>query len=349
MEEIDLKLISKAASEKLDEPVEFVSVEKIGSGYHATGYKLTSKDGRAFFIKKITVNDVGFEYPERKVAALVLSHTMSTRSGLAPKSLGVFLESDGQTYSIPAVSDSSTAYQLQEFEPKGTNYFALLKERKNKIAVDERDHIETASIVELLVSIHKVKPDFSDKNRLKMAYMDGLRAELVHPELTMTFLHQYDEKHPFLPPSVQAEYIVLYLQLMHTWRDRSERICALHGDFGAGNTFIRTDGSAWTIDFARVPWGDPGIDIGWSMIHYIWLYFITKNPYYKELGELYLTSYEAKTGDKEIRRAAALGYVFMGFIFPAVYVDDADEPTRTAFFKHTLEILRRGEFFWPTV
>ncbi|MDO8518073.1 MAG: phosphotransferase [bacterium] len=346
MEDIDLVKISAAVSAKLGEPIEFVDIQKIGSGYHSAGYKITAKDGRAFFLKKVTATTIGLEHPERRLSSLLVGHNMAKRSGQLPRPVGLLLEVDGEVTTFPDIPLNSNVFHLQEFEPEGTNYFSLLESRKEKAEVDERDRVETTNMVAVIAAIHAIRYSSDDAEHIQAVYMDGLRGELVHPELTLTFMHQLDETHPIVPPSKQGEYIEAYLQLIHRWKGRTERLRALHGDLWGANVFVRQNGTAWIIDFSRIPWGDPGIDVGRWMGQYMWFYLVTKNEYFKNLGELFLETYIEKTGDKEIYEAASLGYVFTGFIYATAFEDESVE-LRKKMFAHATEILKQGKFFWP--
>ncbi len=273
---------------------------------------------------------------------------MAIRAGQRPRPLELILETGGKMTMMPKISLYTNVFHLQEFEPEGTSYFSILENSKGKSTVDEYDKVVTSSVVDTIASIHALSYPSKDNDQLKALYMDGLRGELVHPEITLTLMHELDEDHPVIPPSKQGEYVGLYLKLIHAWKGRSDRLRALHGDLWGANVFVRKDKTSWIIDFSRIPWGDPGIDIGRWMGQYVWFYILTKNLYFKELGELFLETYAQKTGDEEIRKAASLGYIFSGFIYP-VFFDKEDLSVRKKMFEHACKILDKGEFFWPEI
>ncbi|MFH2232579.1 MAG: phosphotransferase, partial [Patescibacteria group bacterium] len=144
-----------------------------------------------------------------------------------------------------------------------------------------------------------------------------------------------------------GNYIGLMLNLIHKWKDRCDRLVALHGDFWGTNLFFKKDGSIWVIDYSRIPWGDRGIDIGWWLSQYLWFYHETQNEYFKELGEKFLDMYEKKSGDKEIRRAVSLALGLMGIIYisPRFY-PDLNMEIGKKFFYNILEILNVNQFVW---
>ncbi len=347
MNEINLSALSEAISNQLKTSVELVSIEKAGSGFHATGFKLTTSDGRSFFIKKITINSDGFEFPERKLSALVLSHNMNLRAGVKPASLGVILEHEGTAFSLSQISSETNIYHIQEFGVLGANYFSLLNEDLDKKEVDEKDVARIQNIVDAIGSVHSITPTAVDEKHLGAMYMDSLRAELVHPELTVTLMHALDEEHPILPRAKQGEFIALYLKVIHDWKGRYNRTRALHGDFWGANVLVQEDATVSLIDFSRIPWGDPGIDIGRWIAQYVWLYIVTQNSYFKELGELFLTTYEKRTGDTEIQSALTTGYIFPILVYATMFTDTKEE-IRKQMFDHGCAVLEKGEFFWPS-
>lgn len=347
MEDIDIAKVSEALSERLGEKLNLVSIEKAGSGYHAEGYKVTNKDGRQFFLKRILHNQFGFEYNERKLASMLVGHNMARRAGAKPQSLGLLLENNGHMRPMPEIHDETIIYNVQEFEPEGVSYFKLLNDRRDKEAFDATDEAELEHIVGFIATLHAKRHFSGEPERLRALYNDSLRAELIHPELTMTLLHELGDDSPLLPPSKQGEYISLLLDVIHRWKNRSDRLRALHGDFWAANLFVRKDSTVWVIDYSRIPWGDPGLDVGKWISQYVWFYHQTGNPYFRELTDRFLTLYIEKTGDAEIMHALCLGFTFLGAMYasPDVF-SHVGLDVRTKMFDHIRSILKNNTFSW---
>lgn len=349
---LDLAKLSKLLSERLRETVEIEQSELHASGFRSDGFKLTARDGRVFFLKHIRDTDCmagGFEFPERRISSLLLSHRMAARTSVSPRSFGVWIESGGQEpYLLPDITEDAAVYQIQEFETKGVAYNVLLKNRSTKDVVDEQDRKELEQIVEYITHVHAIRHPATEEGKALALYNDALNARLANPELTFTFLQKFDDGDPFLPPAQQGEYIGAMLQNIREWKGRSDRLRALHGDFWSGNVFIRPDTSIWVVDYSFMPWGDPGIDIGHMVADLMWHYHRTKNRYYRDLTEEFLALYEQKTGDREIRRALCLGYGMMGIVFvaPGLIPDSTDLEAKRRFFENTKAILAAGELVW---
>ncbi len=347
MDNIDLQKISSLITQKLNKKVEIIGIEKIGSGYHSDGFKLTTKEGHNFFLKRVKSHDLGFEIPERKVMSLLISNGMGYRSGLEPKPIGVILDNKNETGIIPEITEETAIYQVQEFQSEGISYESLLKDKKEKIKVDETDIAELEKITDYLVKIHKIKHPSKDTERLKSVYNDGLRNVLTNPELTIMLLHDFTNSDKILPAKEHGNYVGLMLTLIHKWKDRHERLVALHGDFWGANLFFKKDGEIWVIDYSRIPWGDAGVDVGWWLSRYLWFYHETQNEYFKELGEKFLDMYERKSNDKEIHQAVSLVLGLMGIIMisPRFY-PNLDTVIGKRFFDNIVDILKNSQLIW---
>lgn len=347
MKNINLQQISLLISKKLDQKVEIAGIEKIGSGYHSDGFKLIAKDGQNFFLKRVKSHDLGFEIPERKIMSLLISDGMYRRANLEPRSIGVILENKGEAEIIPEVNEETAIYHIQEFQDNGVNYWTLLQDKKLKKKIDETDLAELEKITDYISDIHKIKHPSGDSERLKSVYNDSLRNVLANPELTIMLLNDFTDTHEILPAREHGNYIGLMLSLIYQWKDRYDRLSALHGDFWGTNLFFRKDKSIWVIDYSRIPWGDPGIDIGIWLAQYLWFYHETGNEYFKELGEKFLEMYIKKSRDQEIRQTVGLVLGLAGVIYisPKLY-PNLNLETGKKFFDNILKILKNNQFIW---
>jgi len=346
---VDLQKISLVISRKIGKSIEVVGMDKVGSGYHSDGFKLTTKGGHNFFLKQIKSNNLGFEIPERRLSSLLISNNMCHRSQVKPQSIGVILENQDEFEIIPEINEKTVIYNVQEFQSDGVSYWSLLQDRKYKLKVDEDDLVELKKINDYINKIHKIKHPYKDIGLLKSVYNDGLRSILINPELTVTLLQDFTDSHQILPTKEHGNYVGLMLNLIYKWKDRYDRLVALHGDFWGTNLFFKKNGSIWVIDYSRIPWGDRGIDIACWLSQYLWFYHETKNPYFKELGEFFLDIYVEKSGDKEIRQAVSLMLGLMGVIYisPRFYPDLNIEAGKR-FFDNILEILKSNQFVWTS-
>jgi len=343
----ELANLSRLLTEKLGKSVTVNEIEAYEHGYHSHGYKLYSESGDTYFLKRIKSNDLGFELPERKVFSLLLSDSMGKRSGLSPQPIGVVLDNGGDRFMMPDINEETEIYHLQEFAKGTDSYASRLLDRREKTSVNKQDKKELHEIVDLLVTIHS-KPFPSDsQERKRTVYNDGIRSVINHPELTLMFLESYEKDHPVLPLSDQKKLLGEMFEASREYKDRSDRLSSLHGDFWGSNIFFRKDGTAWVTDYSRIPWGDPAIDVGWFLAHYLWLYHETGNNYYKELGDLFLDKHKERTGDAEIRQAVSIVIGLMGLIYTTPkFHPDVDTKTANEFMEAVWQSLDNRKFVW---
>lgn len=341
--------LSQAIAKKIGREAEIINIEKISGGFHSEAFKIALKDqpDKPLFLKTVKSSELGFEYPERKIASLLLSHSMARQADANPRSLGVFLADELNIRDLGEIGEATEVYQLQEFQT-GSDYWSRLQQRKNKPLTDAIDQQEIKAIVEYINKIHSSKNESLDISLRQALYNSALRDVLIHPELTMKVLFDYPADDPLLGRSRQSEYIDLMLGVIYHWRDRADRLAGLHGDFWGTNLFFKEDGSVFGIDFSRIPWGDPGIDIGWWLAQYLWLYHETGNRYFRELGEAFLQEYERQSGDREIRQAVSIALGFCGavYITPKFY-PQLDIELRVKFLDNIKKILADKNFCWP--
>jgi len=350
MENINLERISKLLSEKIGENIVINRIELIGSGYHSDGFKLTSSDDRSFFIKRVKSNDLGFEFPERKVSSLLVSDGMGKRSGQGVKPIGVILENENQGFVMPEINDNTKIYHIQEHiedhKSGNKNYFELLIERKDKKYISDSDVKELEVITDLISKIHFDKHLPHDQERLKKIYNDSLRSIISNPELTLLILQTFPDDHPLLPRKKHKDHLGLMLEAVYRWEGRHDRLRNLHGDFWGSNLFFNERG-VHLVDFSRIPFGDPGIDICWWVFQYLWFYYETDNKYYKDLGEKFLELYEKKSGDKEIREAIIIAAGIVGILYiTPLFHPNLDMKIGERFLNNVWKILENKKFDW---
>ena len=340
--------LERVLSLKLGKKIKIKEIAKIGTGYHSDGFKIITDNDSEFFLKRIKSHDVGFEFPERKIASLLVSHSMANRTNHENniKSLGVYVHNQ-EFEEMPNVNDESEIYQIQEFGGDGKSYLQILEENIQKKTIDEKDKEEINKIIDYIVEIHKIKHPSKDKKRLDAIYNDFLRNVIGHPEYMLQLFHDIPENNIVLSPDKQGEFISLMIENMHYFKNRSVRLSAIHGDFWGANIFFKDDGNMFVIDHSRMPWGDPGFDIGLFIGSYLVSYHKTKNPYFKELGDYFIQKYIEKTGDKGVLNTMiyALGLIAVIYASP-IHVPDISDETRKSVYQHIVKMLKEKRFFW---
>lgn len=343
---MDKKELSEALSKKLNKNITVKEIILVGSGYHSDGFKILTEQGQTFFIKKVKSEDLGFEFTERKIMSLLVSHSMLKRHNIHPNSVGVAIHNQTIEF-LPEISDKTEIYHIQEYGGEGESYLKMLADKSSKKEIDSVDKKEIDKVIDFIVSIHKIKHPSKDKNKLTAVYNDCLRNVIGHPEYLLQLLQGMPEDSPMLKPGQQSEYMSLMLENMHYFKNKPERLVALHGDFWGANVFFRKDGSIFVIDYSRMPWGDAGFDIGFWTSVYLISYHRGNSEYYKQLGEYFLNSYISKTNDKEVIKTMVYSLGLVAAMYASSkWVPGIDDKHRISFVNHVMKMLREKKFSW---
>lgn len=331
------------------------SIIEYKSGYQSKGYRVDLKNKTSLFIKRAHARGLGFEVPERIQMNFQISSRMASRYQSGPKILGNVLVENHKARKLGDFDQHTDLFQVIEFEPDGKSYWDILQQKQNKQYIDQQyidqqDRAEIDKVIAYLVGLHAIKPEFSDSEYCKQVYNDAQRSILTDPELGMAFLQDFNFDHPFLPLDKQTQYLGLIYENIRKNENNYSRICALHGDFWGANVFFREDKSIWVIDQSRIPWGEPGIDVGWWLGQYLWFYHKTRNSYFKNLGDYFLTEYETHTKDTNIRRTVCLVLGLMGLIntSPRFY-PNLDNNLATQYLNNIWTILQNQSFSWANL
>lgn len=343
---MDKEGLSELLSKKLNKEVVVKEIVAVGSGYHSDGYKLVTESGDSYFIKRIKSEDMGFEFPERKITSLLVSHSMLKRHNNYPNSLGVVIKNEKFEF-LPDINDSTEVYQIQEYGGEGKSYLELLEKKTGKSEIDQTDRDEIDKVIDFIAQIHKTKPTNKDTEMQRAIYNDYLRSVIGHPEYLLLLLQRVPDDSPVLKPSEQGEFISLVWENMHYFKDHPERLTAIHGDFWGSNLFFRDDGSVFVIDYSRMPWGDPGFDVGIWMSQYLIRYHMGNQSYFRQLGDYFLEQYIKKTGDSEVVKTM----VYALAVIAVIYSSEARTPgvpdeARVSFYNNVMGMLKKKEFFW---
>ncbi len=338
---MDKKLASRLLEKVLNKSVDIAKVDFLGSGYHSNGYKLTTNEG-VFFLKELKSEDRGFEFPERKISSLLVSHGMNVRANVWPKSFGVVTVDKNELNTFTKVGEECQVFEVQEFGGIGETLLEAFDKRKSKKDIGDEDLYEINETIKFISSVHKKR--YNDNGNADNVYNDYLRSVIGHPEYTTQLLHTFDVDDEILPFKDQSKILSIMLKFMHKWKNRGDRLAALHGDFWVSNC-INSAGKYYFIDFSRMPWGDPGFDIGiWTTL-FVVKYITTGNEYFKKYVEIFLEKYIEKTKDSDIIKTMIYPYAPVLIMYASEswvpgYTTDERKKIRDYFFK----LLEKEEF-----
>jgi len=225
------------------------------------------------------------------------------------------------------VKDAREFYIFME-EAKGEPYFSDLDAILKRGYLEDLDIKRAKMLANFLADIHKLTYSGQDAQVL---YRRRIRDLIGHGECIMGIIDSYDSV-DFTTDEELTSYAGKCLGWWGKIRDRSDRLCSVHGDYHPGN--IRLHGDDFVLlDRSRGSWGEPADDVsclGINYIHYAIKDCGTFDGPLAELFRLFLTSYFEKTKDDGFFAVAQPFFAFRVLVIanPKFYPDDVTETKR---------------------
>ena len=193
-----------------------------------------------------------------------------------------------------SVKDAREFYIFMD-EAKGESYFKDLDAILKRGYLKELDIERAKMLAHFLAEIHAHKYSGEEAKTL---YRRRIRDLIGHGECIMGIIDSYDPV-DFTTDRELLDYAGKCLCWWGKIRDKSERLCSVHGDYHPGNIRLQKDDFI-LLDRSRGSWGEPADDVSCLSVNYIH-YAIkdcgTFDGPFAELFRLFLGFYLEKTND----------------------------------------------------
>jgi len=174
--------------------------------------------------------------------------------------------------------------------------------------------IEIANIIwNLHINWKKTLSNFSSEE-LKIYYKRGLREIITNPETLFSLYEWYiiwNQDEVFFQKLID-KMLKTYFKLIKNFDEN--RLTTIHWDFWQGNILINNNWNIKLIDFSRIPFWEPWIDIGRFITQFDIEYIINNDINILKLKELFLEQYLKITKDKDILNYTELSRLWVCFI-----------------------------------
>jgi hypothetical protein len=306
---INKKNIERYIRDHFGKDILNVNISKLGSGVQGAGFLIeimTGKGSRSYVLKGLFPEGLGHDYPADRAA--VFLQDLVDFNNLRKHVRAIDVLSEREDGSIRSIGGGKEYYLLME-RAKGRHYFNDLSGLSSKERLGGLDIKKIIAMTSYLAEIHSVKKISSH------LYLRKIRDIIGHGECLMGVFDTYPSGTISFKEMAQIE------KMSVDWRarlkDRSRRLCQIHGDFHPGNIWFKKDGDFTLLDRSRGAWGEAADDVTALTINYIFFsinnFGKVKGPYLEAL-KLFYDNYVNKTGDSELFKVTAPFYAFRGAV-----------------------------------
>ena len=331
--------------------VAFISLRKLGEGFHNAGFLLSFKVGRRRrnLVMRIVRGDTGWghDYLGDRAAVLLLQHRLFNTAPKGTCCRSIDVAGLSESGDMVSVGDALEFFDLVEevTDRQGKPYVEDLFRIARDRSVSERDLRRCDALVEYLVRLHSKKMDNS------ILYRRHIRDLVGHGEMLMGVVDTYPDIRTldFTNPKEMERIEVKAVEWRNKIKFMSHRLSRIHGDFHPfGNIRFRKDDSIMALDLAREEFGEPADDVSCLSINYmffsVWHHGGFVDPF-RSLFDRFIRGYLKATGDEEILSVIAPFYAFRGLVVThPLYYPDIEHSKRRLMLNFIINVLNDGRF-----
>ncbi|MBD3227314.1 MAG: phosphotransferase [Candidatus Lokiarchaeota archaeon] len=284
-------------------------------------------------ISTMKKNIFGHQHFYDRAKSLLLDHSCFNKLPRHVKSIdvGAFMDSTA----FKSLGDASEFFILREVVD-GKEYYHDLEKIKKR-GVKEIDINRTKELANYLVKIHKVKNEEASlyKRRIRELIGDG--------ECIMGLTDSYPKKLDFTSYQELKEIEKKCVEWRYRIKDKTYRLCQVHGDYHPWNILFRNGLDFSVIDRSRGEWGEPADDVASITINYLF-YSLQKlgkiDGEFLELFNIFWNTYLKKTEDLEMLSVIAPFYAWRGLVLASpIWYPDIETRIRVKIFNFIKNIL----------
>ncbi len=331
--------------------VRIISYEKLGSGWHGTGYKVKFKvqsskvksNEREIVIRTLMPRDFSHDFLADRAKVFVTQHEMSRHIP------GHIISHDVSGYTkagrLVSIGDAVEFFQVVEVA-RGSSYSADFQRIKRTGSATKEDIQRAGMLGEYLAKLHskKMKASSGDIRSVRRRH---LRDCIGHGEMMVGVIDTYPDGYRFVSRKEMDDLICMASVFREHVKDTPYIPCRIHGDFHPGN--IMFEGSKIRLlDASREVFGDPADDVICLAMNYIWFAVMQTGRFegpFKRLFDAFWSAYFGRTRDRYIARTAGVHMAFRAVVVahPVFYRDQTDA-VRRKMIKLTKRVLKSGKF-----
>jgi len=218
---------------------------------------------------------------------------------------------------IVSTGHAEEFFLLTEFV-EGSGYFKDLERIRDSGRAAALDLDRTIALADYLTVIH------AERINAPSLYTRRIRDLMGHGECIMGMIDNYPATFEFITQPLLKEIEFACNEWRWRIKDRTHRLCRVHGDFHPWNILFRANTNFTVLDRSRGEWGEPADDVATMTINYLFFSLQRSGRLegeFEKLFNLFWDRYLAKTNDRELLEVIAPFYAWRGLVIasPAWY------------------------------
>lgn len=279
-------------------------------------------------IKNVKNKTAAYMYDADRLRAYQLSHFMfENADGNEVKSYGIMLAQNWKCLDMLTINSEIEVFHVQAYK-HWKNYLEIFNELSEKSELSEKDREMISEIAKKIAKIHSKKIDIPRADE-KATYERWFLELTNTPELMFNVLSNFPENHKyFWACTFKYDYLSKMFETCDIYRMNraGRRPTHLHGDFWMSNILIDNTPSAHFIDFTKIPFWDPGIDIWWFVSYALLTKIATGKEIYLDFARFFMDEYKKFSWDENVLKYWLQSLLWMGIIFLSPNVWGSKDP-----------------------
>jgi hypothetical protein len=224
----------------------------------------------------------------------------------------------------------------------GASYYEDLRRLVEAGSLRALDRRRTKALAGYLATIHR------RKRRDPSLYRRRLRELIGHGECIMGLTDSYPVPFGFITQDLLRSIEDACNQWRWRLRNKTQRLCQVHGDFHPWNVLFRRGTDFSVLDRSRGEWGEPADDVTSMSMNYLFLSLCRwrrlHGPF-EVLFRLFWETYLDQSGDKDITATAAPFFAFRGLVIASpVWYPKLPMDVRRSLFRFMRNVLDASHF-----
>lgn len=286
----------------------------------------------------------GHEHFSDRAKILLWQHSSFNRLPRHVRSVDVGAFTTGK--SLESLGDCREFFVITKFVD-GSLYRNDLDRIRESGRLDDLDEKRCLALSDYLVGIHKIK------HKEPELYVRRVRELVGHGECIMGLLDSYPSS---IGSFCESDFIEIEREcVVWRWRlkNKTGRLCQVHGDFHPWNVLFREDFDFTVLDRSRGEWGEAADDVAAMTINYI---FYSLRKYgelagvFERLFRLFWENYLRKTRDREILEVIQPFYAWRGLVVASpIWYPNLKRSVRVKLLNFARNVLRFDRFDFKAV